>query len=97
MARELVGPRIQLVVGQGGVTGIHGEPATVVHVKIAQILEEVIEMFAGSPPDRVLKLLADQDAVIRHCPAEFEINKVAYPRIDGCPLESAVALGRSQV
>jgi hypothetical protein len=95
MACELVGPCIQLVMGQGGVIGIHGEPAALLH-PVAQILEEVMETFTGSPPDRVLTVLPDQDAVSRHNPAKRVINKVAYPHIDDA-LESAVALGRSEM
>jgi hypothetical protein len=52
---------------------------------VAQILEEVIETFTGSPPDRLLRVLPDQNAVSRRDPAGREIDKVAYPRIDDAP------------
>jgi hypothetical protein len=76
---------------QSGVIGIHGELLTVLLVTVlhpvAQLLEEVIETFTGSPPDRVLRVLVlpDQNAVSPHDPVGREIDKVAYPRIDDAP------------
>ena len=97
MASELVGPRVQLAIGQDSVASVHGELAalTVVSTPVAPILEKVIETFARLPPDRVLRLLADQDAVSRRSPAEREINKIACPRIDDAPLNQT-ALPRGQ-
>jgi hypothetical protein len=80
-------------VRQRAVIGIYGESGAVSR-PVAQVFEQVMKTFPRSPPDRVLRLLADQDAISRHNPAEREINKVANPHID-VPLESAVALGRS--
>jgi hypothetical protein len=68
---------------------------TVLH-PVAQILEEMMETLTGSPPDRLLRVLPDQDGVSRHDPARREIDKVAYLRIDVAP-STQPAVGLSTV
>ncbi len=67
MASELVGPRVQLVVGEDDVARIHGQmvASAVLPHPVALVLEEVVETFAFPPADRVLVPRADQVLVCR--------------------------------
>lgn len=88
MARELVGLRVQVVIGQDGVAGVHSESAVqpIASYPVAPVLKEVIEAFAGRPANGVFRPLANQDAVSRRGPVECDINKISSPRTDDAPL-----------